>query len=575
MKKFIYTLLIAGLCSSCNFLDTEIYDNPNDEEIYHTPTSCMAGLAGVYDVLGYAGVYGQNLWGDLDAATDILVYNRNYGWANLQPNLYTHNNIDGYIKDTWIALYSGINRANDYIDLIGKRTDDECGGAKQKKMMIAEARGLRALYYMNLVAYWGEVPLRLTPTRDLTTQLLEKSSQEAIYAQIVSDLKAAENGCLPANELNAPGRMSRTTAQALLARAYIWQAGYPVYANTWEDARTYAKKVMDSGLHTLYGEDDANHEGYRNLFINMCSNRYDLEARESMFEVEFFGNGLEQSNECGKVGLYIGISQGKTTDPDVPYAYAWYDATKILYLLYENGYMLNGCKEDKPKPQIHAKQAGDRRRWWNFADYGYKSNEQTGKIDKNYLTDDNLRSANLYGRTGNPGKWRAEYDPVRPWARNNSSINFPVMRFADVLLMFAEADNEVNGPTAEGIAAINRVRERSAATTLELGAEGKADSRENLRKFIFEEETRELCFEVPRHMELRRRGEEFYFDRIALLTSTNNVSSGIAASTAVVGYELDDIRSFPAVNIAPKHLYLPIPQSELNTNTLCRQNERW
>ena len=56
-----------------------------------------------------------------------------------------------------------------------------------------------------------------------------------------------------------------------------------------------------------------------------------------MFEVEFYGNGMDRSNECGKVGLYIGISQGVTTDQDVPYAYAWYDATKILYRLYENG----------------------------------------------------------------------------------------------------------------------------------------------------------------------------------------------------------------------------------------------
>ena len=232
MKKLIYILLGAGLCTSCNFLDTEIYDNPDAETIYQDATSCMSGLAGVYDILGYAGTYGQYLWGDLDAGTDILVYNRSYGKDNLQPNLYTHNNTDGYIKDCWLALYDGINRANDFIDLINQRTDEQCGSAKNKKMYIAEARALRALYYMNLVAYWGEVPLRLTPTRDLTTQLLEKSSQEAIYAQIIRDLKAAESGCLPADELNAPGRISRTTAQALLARAYIWQSGYPVYADT-------------------------------------------------------------------------------------------------------------------------------------------------------------------------------------------------------------------------------------------------------------------------------------------------------------------------------------------------------
>ena len=431
MKKLIYILLSAGLCTSCNFLDTEIYDNPDAETIYQDETSCMSGLAGVYDVLGYAGAYGQYLWGDLDSGTDILVYNRSYGKDNLQPNLYTHNNTDGYIKDCWLALYDGINRANDFIDLINQRTDEQCGSARNKKMYIAEARALRALYYMNLVAYWGEVPLRLTPTRDLTTQLLEKSPQEAIYAQIIRDLKAAESGCLPADELNAPGRISRTTVQALLARAYIWQSGYPVYADTWEEARTYAKKVIDSNLHHLYGETDPAHQGYRDLFINMCSNRYDLEARESMFEVEFYGNGMDRSNECGKVGLYIGISQGVTTDPDVPYAYAWYDATKILYRLYlEDGLESDRDAEREYKVNV-AKDKGDQRRWWTFADYTYKANAKTGKIEKNYLTDANLTSANNYGRTGNPGKWRAEYDPVRPWARNNSSINFPSRKRAE------------------------------------------------------------------------------------------------------------------------------------------------
>ena len=387
MKKLIYILLSAGLCTSCNFLDTEIYDNPDAETIYQDETSCMSGLAGVYDVLGYAGTYGQYLWGDLDSGTDILVYNRSYGKDNLQPNLYTHNNTDGYIKDCWLALYDGINRANDFIDLINQRTDEQCGSARNKKMYIAEARALRALYYMNLVAYWGEVPLRLTPTRDLTTQLLEKSPQEAIYAQIIRDLKAAESGCLPADELNAPGRISRTTVQALLARTYIWQSGYPVYADTWEEARTYAKKVIDSNLHHLYGETDPAHQGYRDLFINMCSNRYDLEARESMFEVEFYGNGMDRSNECGKVGLYIGISQGVTTDPDVPYAYAWYDATKILYRLYlEDGLESDRDAEREYKVNV-AKDKGDQRRWWTFADYTYKANAKTGKIEKNYLTD--------------------------------------------------------------------------------------------------------------------------------------------------------------------------------------------
>ena len=188
------------------------------------------------------------------------------------------------------------------------------------------------------------------------------------------------------------------------------------------------------------------------------------------------------------------------------------------------------------------------------------------------LPEANLKSANLYGRTGNPGKWRAEYDPVRPWSRNNSSINFPVMRFSDVLLMFAEADNEINGPTQEGINAINRVRKRANATEITLTQAGITDNQENLRQFIFEEETRELCFETPRHMELRRRGEDFYFDRLRLLADH---SAPEGRPSATVGYERSDVRSVPAYNIADRHLYLPIPQCELSTNTICKQNERW
>mgnify|MGYP002225744505 CR=1 FL=1 len=85
-----------------------------------------------------------------------------------------------------------------------------------------------------------------------------------------------------------------------------------------EDALIWARKVRDSGLHTLYKTTEDGVNGYRALFINMCFNKYDLTYRESMFEVEFYGNGLDKTNESGKVGLYMGILQPTTTDPDVP-----------------------------------------------------------------------------------------------------------------------------------------------------------------------------------------------------------------------------------------------------------------
>lgn len=500
----------------------------------------MAGLTGIYDKLGADGTYGQNIWADLDAGTDILTYNREYGKDYIQVSNYNYNNTDTRIELTWKDLYEGINRANDYIITISERSDKECGGIQKKEMFLAEAKALRALFYMNLVAFWGEVPLRLEVVRDLSHQQLKKSSQVDIYKQIIDDLLDAEKGCRPADELNAPGRISQTTVQALLARAYMWQAGYPVEADTWGEALKWARKVKTSNLHHLYKETDGI-DGYRSLFINMCSNKYDLTYRESMFEVEFYGNGTEKTNETGKVGLYLGISQGNTTDPDVPFAYAWYDGTRILFRMYEEK---------------------DVRKWWNFGDYKYETRD--GKVQKVMFTEaDKAKKTD-----GNPGKWRAEYDPVRPWARNNSSINFPIMRYADVLLMIAECANESEGhPTQEAVDALNEVRSRAGVD--EVSLEDFA-GQEEFREFIRAERTRELCFEVPRHMELRRWGKQYFMNRIRMLAEQSSYEDGTK-----IGYDLSNVRAVPALNLVEKHLYFPIPQAELNTNPTCGQNENW
>lgn len=560
MKKLIYLFLAAVGLGSCSFLDTTIYDNPEGEEIYTDETSCMAGLTGIYDVLGFDGLYGQNLWGDLDAGTDIMVYNRDYGKNYLYVCMYNYNNTEEHLNNTWKQLYVGINRANDFIDQLSRLSESECGGSAKKAMFEGEAKALRALFYMNLVAFWGEVPLRLTPTQGLDSQLLKKSSQSEIYAQIEQDLLAAESGCLDADELNAPGRISKTTAQALLARAYMWHAGYPTYADTWAKVKEYTEKVINSKKHTLYTEasTDANFtNGYAALFINMCSNKYDLTARESMFEVEFYGNGLDASNESGKVGLYNGVSQGATYDSDVPFAYGWYYGTKILQRLYHKKYEVVAYEK---------REETDKRKWWCLANYTYQGNSTLGKVTKKYL--DNPDKKGAEPKTY-PGKWRAEYDPVRPWARNNSSINFPIMRYSDVLLMHAEALNELGGPTQEAIDDINLVRTRAEASEVELS--GFADQAA-LRQFIFEERTRELCFELPRHQELRRMGEDFFFNQIKQLISTEIYNDGAKKN---IGYGLDDVQAVPAINIAEKHIYLPIPQCELNTNTICGQNKGW
>lgn len=545
MKNILYIAALSAMTfSSCDFLDTEVYGSLDENSLYHTEASCLAGLSGVYDKLTAGGVYGQNLWGELDAGTDVTVYNRGYGVSYIQVSNNNYTNTDKTVETTWKDLYEGINRANDFIATIATRTDMECGGKQKKAAFLGEAKALRALYYMNLVAFWGEVPMRLTPTSDLSQQLLKKSPQPEIYKQIIADLMDAEQNCRPADELNAPGHVSKTTAQALLARAYMWQAGYPVEANTWGEALKWAREVKKSGLHHLYQETNGVN-GYSALFINMCSNLYDLNDRESMFEVEFDGNTLDKTNEAGSVGMSLGIGQMAVVDePIVGYAYAYYDATRMLAKMYE---------------------VNDARKWWVLGDYKYVKSTDGKSAVEVPLTEAELLNRSDNG--GNPGKWRSKYDPIRPRFRNASSINYPVMRYADVLLMIAECANEVEGPTQEAVDAINEIRSRAKVSLV------SADffaGKEEFREFIREERTRELCFEVPRHMELRRCGKDYFFERIRLLKDQSKDENG-----KVIGYALTSIQAVPAINLEEKHLYLPIPQAELNTNPICGQNKNW
>ena len=141
------------------------------------------------------------------------------------------------------------------------------------------------------------------------------------------------------------------------------------------------------------------------------------------------------------------------------------------------------------------------------------------------------------------------------------------MRYSDVLLMIAECANEVAGsPTKEAVDAINEVRKRAGIS--EIGLTDCTQS--SFRDSIKVERTRELCFEVPRHMELRRWGKQYFFDRINLLKDQS-----MDSQNKKIGYDLTTVKALPAINLAEKHIYYPIPQAELNTNPTCGQNVNW
>lgn len=549
MKKYIF--LIGSLCFlySCSFLESDVYDDLMEGNVYKNAKSCKAGLAGIYDPLTSTALYGENIWGKLDSGTDLLVERMPYNISSIAINLNNYDNTHITLKETWGKLYEGINRANTYIAAMEANPADNCGGEREKIRMIAEAKGLRALYYLNLVNMWGEVPLRIEATRDLTKQQMKKSPQEVIYAQIISDLEAAEVGCYKADELDGPGHISQTAAQALLARAYMWMSGYPLYADKWDKALEYALKVKDSQKHKLRPKDDVSAfdgspiNGYRNIFIMLCADKYDLDYRESMFEVEFWGNDLNTTRESGALGLTIGVSQSEARDPNFGFCYGFYGGTKLLYRLYEDQ---------------------DERKWWNFADYGFTStviDENTAKVTVKPLDEKQLADF----RDGPAAKWRREYEVVYPKTRYSTPINFSVMRYSDVLLMIAECDNEVNqGPTTVAMDALNEVRARAGASV------APKMNYTDFRNYIMDERARELCYEATRRADLRRWGKDVFFSKIRQLSNT-----AILTGNEMIGYGPSDVKARPALNLLEKHIYFPIPESELSVNVICGQNEGW
>ncbi|OCX51558.1 glycan metabolism protein [Mucilaginibacter sp. PPCGB 2223] len=418
MKKALYitiAILSFSMVSCKKFLDTTPTDSLVQTDYYNTQAKLMEALAGVYQPLASAGIYGDNMFDELGAATDegfyarsaqttgTMVYNFNYGDANL--------------NNFWSQLYIGIERANILIQNINIAPMD----ATQRQVILGEALFLRGYYYFLLVSNFGDVPLKTTPTASVTDVNLPRTPAKQVYAQILADMTAAEGKVSAITTLGFGGRVSTTTVEGILARVCLQMAGAPINdVSKYADALAWAKKVQASGLHSL-------NPSYKQIFINLTQDIYDI--KESMWEVENKGTGADGMGNVNRLGNTNGIAY--SLNNNLPgYSYGFINTTAKLFNLYP---------------------AGDIRRDWAIAPYSY--NTATTPVSNSYFT-----AAQVYNR--NAGKFRREYELSAVPSKNITPINFPILRYADVLLMLAEAENQVNGPTATAYDAINQVRRR-------------------------------------------------------------------------------------------------------------------
>ncbi len=559
MKRLfnISIALAALLGSSCSFLDLE----PKviaPETFYEKNEDVLYGLAGVYGVINNEEFYGNYYSLMMSSVDDLCYYNREMTAA--YPYFYNYGTTDSYVYGAWTMIYKGIRNANEFMEAIA---------AVREKLdpdmrYYSEARFLRAYYHFILAQAWGDVPLRDTAAKSPSNVQLAATPQAEVLQWCVEEMEQCIDP-LPEGMEGAPSRITRSAVQGILARAYLFMAGKTVQGldshAMYEKAAYWAHEVIDSNLHKL-------NDDYTQVFINMISDKYDTSYYESIWEADFMGNRQEYWTN-GRIGDLMGMQNTASTNNygewNCNYAYGMYNGSLRLWDLY--------WTEDRTEDEKEvANKITDVRQEWNMAPYNYSGNTNygcTAGIDKTPFVFDSKSSLEYPTAAAgqrNASKWRREviYEGQQTAKNLYTGINYPILRYSDVLLMYAEAINEVSAANAgDAYDYVKQVRDRAQIKTLD---KSEYASQEAMRQFIRNERGRELCFEGLRKYDLIRWG--IFVEEMRKYSTWQSdprwAGNAMAIRAAVLG-----------ANIQAKHIYQPVPATELGVNKLLKQNPMW
>lgn len=456
LKKLIIIIAVFSLVfTSCqDFLDTKPNGTLTEVTGYSSPMLIQSALANIY--VGVRNtIYGANYQSYLTVATDESYFYSNF---NAPYGYYSNRPDDGtLIKSMWSDSYKYINAANFLLKDI-----DLSANGQVDSVIIRKAKGealfLRSYYYFLLTQWFGDVPLLTTPLQRPEDILIPRTPQKQVYDQIIADMIKAESQLSgqTTSSLGFNDRASQGAVQGILARVFLYAAGEPIKGTNnytqeecYHQAALWASKLIKSGSYSLV--QGVNGTGYQNVFLNGIQDKYNS---ENIWEMGYSQAGNGTVSPSGTVGIYTGIPH--TYIPD-----------------FSTGYYDGYCEN---KVKIHARlylsfEPGDYRRDWNCSNFTYKYG---GTANKNDATNSNdfkqpLDSTKQWSRF--PGKWRREYESTTSrFVKAGNCTNFPVLRYSDVLLMYAEALNEIDSTTVNGcsldkLGAINAVRVRSISSS--------------------------------------------------------------------------------------------------------------
>ena len=403
------------------------------------------------------------------------------------------------IRNLWVRLYRSLNRINSVVDRVGAMTEDQID-TEAKNRIVAEAKYLRTIINFSLVSAWENVPLIKNEVTDLADINVKQSSPQEVYDFMVEDLKSAIP-MLPTEQ--GGGRVTSGAANALLGKIYLQMTGFPLnQTDKFQLAEDVLMEVMSSGVYDLLPE-------YGQVFT--LDNE---QSKEMVFAVGLDGPG---KNEGGLLSTFYG----------------------------PNGSVNNGGG------------------WGTcFINHGFADSYDSD--DARLLNNVARHNANNFTPeegVNNPDSWTVGKNTWRGWKwhaespnsyANDTPFDYPYIRYADVLLMYAEALNGQNKLTQSDIDnTVNRLRSRArladtAVPDMVLG------SKEDNATELLDERRKELCFEGWRRNDLIRFGK--YKEAITGITQ-GGPNSG------------DPITEFQDFEIR-----WPIPESERQLNPELGQN---
>lgn len=512
-NKICYGILISSLIfGSCGdrLLDSSPDDKYVESNFWNTEAAADAALTGVYSILRYDGIYGNEatpLWEDT-ATPNAYNYSDAKGFNSIASGKQMETT-GGVISNRWKRSYAGIGRANSFLANVEHVDMDE----EKKSRMIGEAKFLRALYYFFLEAYYGDAPLILDPPA-LEQAELPRTPRAEIVAQIIKDLDEAAQSLPAGYSGNDLGRATTGAALGLKARVLLFEASPLVNTNNdaskWEAAAQAAKAVIDLGQYDLYPD-------YRALFLPANENN-----EEVIFDVQ-----------------YIYPDGGHSFD----LICRQYNTNAPLRELIDAYYMKDGLPFNESSlydpTDIYANR--DPRMAMTIVYPGATYMGETVSNSRFAVTGYGMKKYSIYDEEKPPAD-------LADLKGGQSETNYIVLRYADILLMYAEALNEVSGPSQEIYDALNAIRERS-----EMPPIAATHTRESLRDVIRHERRIEFV------------GEGYYYNDIRRWKLGEEMLSGPVH--AYNGKELE-VRSFDPA----RDYWWPIPLGELDLNNALEQN---